>query len=35
MTQQIVAQWNSGDQAIAGGDWEGQSYREGCAYARE
>ena len=35
MTEEIVAQWNSGDQAIAGADWEERSYREGCAYARE
>ena len=35
MTEKIVAQRNVGDQAIAGADWEEQSYREGCAYARE
>ena len=35
MTEKIVAQWNSGDQAVAGADWEELSYREGCAYARE
>ena len=35
MAELSVPQWSNEDQAIEGSDWEEQSYREGCAYARE
>ncbi len=35
MAELSVTQWNNEDQTIEGADWEEQSYREGCAYARE
>ena len=35
MAELSVTQWNNEDQAIEDIDWEEQSYREGCAYARE
>ena len=34
MAEQSVSQWNNEDQTTEGLDWEEQSYREGCAYAR-
>ena len=35
MAELSVTQWNNEDQTIEEVDWEEQSYREGCAYARE
>ena len=35
MAELSVTQWNNEDQTIEDVDWEEQSYREGCAYARE
>ena len=35
MAELSVTQCNNEDQNVAGVDWEEQSYREGCAYARE
>ena len=35
MAELSVTQWNNEDQIIEDVDWEEQSYREGCAYARE
>ena len=35
MARPSVAQAENGDQVIADMDWEEESYREGCAYARE
>ena len=35
MAENNVSQWNRQDQSFEGVDWEEESYREGCAYARE
>ena len=35
MAEPSVTQWNDGDHASKGTDWEERSYQEGCAYARE
>ena len=35
MAENNVSQWNEQDQSFEGMDWEEESYREGCAYARE
>ena len=35
MTEQSVHQWIESEQSGLGEDWEEDSYREGCAYARE
>ena len=35
MAENNVSQWNTEDHSFEGVDWEEESYREGCAYARE